>query len=87
MENTLSPIDLMCKQLLHEVKVNEKRKPEERTTHTATVVGSERSGTYILVNGSAHKLEDSFVKLFTSRPELRSVVQNALDRMYKVEDK
>lgn len=87
MSKPLSPIDLMCQQLVHEVKVNENRKPEERVCYTATVVEDPKTGTCILVNGSAHQLEDCFIELFSRRPELRSVVQSALDKMYQIKDR
>lgn len=82
-----NPIDALCQQLVHEVKVNESRKPEERMTYTATVVEDAKAGTYILVNGSAHQLEDCFIELLSRRPELRSVVQSALDRKYQIKDR
>lgn len=87
MSKPLSPIDLMCQQLVHEVKVNESRKPEERVCYTATVVGDKKNGCYIVIEGSAHEMTDSFIELFKRRPELRGVVQSALDRMYQIKDR
>ena len=87
MAKELNPIDFLCQQLVHEVKANDCRKPEERVSYTATVVEDQKAGTYILVNGSAHQLEDCFMELFSSRPELRLVVQSALDRKYHVKDR
>ena len=82
-----NPIDALCRQLVHEVKVDENRKPEERTTYTATVVGDEKAGCYIVIEGSAHRMADSFTELFKRRPELRKVVQDVLDRMYQIESR
>lgn len=87
MAKELNPIDLMCRELAKEVRLNENRKPEEKVCYTATVVEDQKTGTYILVNGSAHQLEDCFIELFSRRPELRQVVQSALDRMYQIKDR
>lgn len=87
MAKELNPIDLMCQQLVHEVKVNESRKPEEKVCYTATVVEDEKNGCYIVIEGSAHEMADCFIELFSRRPELRSVVQSALDRMYQIKDR
>lgn len=83
----LSPIGLMCRELAKEVRLNENRKPEEKVCHTATVVGDEKSGCYIVIEGSAHEMTDSFIELFKRRPELRVVVQDVLDRMYQIENR
>lgn len=82
-----NPIDALCRQLVHEVKVDENRKPEERTTYTATVVGDEKAGCYIVIEGSAHKMEGCFIELFKRRPELRKVVHDVLGRMYQIENR
>ena len=87
MSGLIDIIDCMCQQLVHEVKVNESRKPEDRVNYTATVVDDQKAGVFVMVNGSAHKLEGCFIELFTRRPELRHVVQSALDSKYKIEDK
>lgn len=81
-----SPIDIMCQDLVHEVRMNDSRKPEERLCYTATVVGDYKKGSYIVLNGSDHQMKDSFVELFKRRPALRAVVQEALDSMYRVEE-
>ena len=83
----LSPIGLMCRELAKEVRLNENRKPEERTTYTATVVGDEKAGCYIVIEGSAHKMEGCFIELFKRRPELRKVVHDVLGRMYQIENR
>ena len=87
MAKELNPIDLMCRELAKEVRLNENRKPEEKVCYTATVVGDEKNGCYIVIEGSAHEMTDSFIELFKRRPELRGVVQSALDRMYQIKDR
>lgn len=87
MSKPLSIIDLLCQQLVHEVKVNESRKPEEKICYTATVVGDDKKGCYIVIEGSAHQMAGSFTELFKRRPELRKVVQDVLDRMYQIESR
>ena len=36
MAKELNPIDLMCRELAKEVRLNENRKPEEKVCYTAT---------------------------------------------------
>ena len=64
------------------VRINNALPHDRRESHNATIVCE--GDVTILVNGSAHVMEDLWVKLFTERPELRSVVQHALDRMYHI---
>ena len=82
-----NPIDALCRQLVHEVKVDENRKPEERTTYTATVVGDEKAGCYIVIEGSAHKMEGCLKDLLRKRPEIRAVMQKVLDEMFVIADR
>lgn len=62
---------------------NESRRPEARVT-TLTSCCSDDGG-FIIVNGSAHRMRENFVKFFSQRPEFRQVVQDVLDRMYLVD--
>ena len=54
---------------------------EDRISHCATCV--EADGMMVAVNGSAHRLEGLFVNLLERRPELRQVMQSAIDRSFK----
>lgn len=83
----INPIDLMCRELAREVRMNENRKPAEKICYTATVVGDDKKGCYIVIEGSAHQMADSFTELFKRRPELRQVVQGVLDKMYRIESR
>ncbi len=73
--------------LCQELEKNELEKKPERKVHTATVVVSKDDGRFIAVDGSAHMMEELFVELFRRRPELRSVVQDALNSTFWVEDR
>lgn len=78
-------IDEAAKRLAYLLRLNEERTPETKvpvSTHVGTCDGG-----FVAVCGSAHRMEDAFVELFKNRPEFRQVVQNALDRMYKVDMK
>lgn len=57
-------------------------RPEDRISHCATCV--EADGMMVAVNGSAHRLEGLFVNLLERRPELRQVMQSAIDKSFKV---
>ena len=64
------------------IEMNDGLKPEERISHCATCVTGD--GMMVAVNGSAHMLEGLFVNLLESRPELRQVMQSAIDHSYKI---
>ena len=69
--------------LLGEVlKENNRLPPEERATNTATLV--EDGDRMIIVDGSAHEMEELFVRFFEERPEMRQVVQSALHKKFKI---
>lgn len=56
-------------------------KPEKRIVHTATAVVQD--GMMVAVNGSAHKLKPLFSELIRRRPELRQVMDSAIEESYK----
>lgn len=61
---------------------NNKLPPEERATNSATLVTEgERM---ILIDGSAHEMEDLFIELLKERPEMRQVIQSALDKRFRI---
>lgn len=78
-------IDKALTDLDRALTFNKHQLPEFRN-HCVTLVRSKSKEEAILVDGSAHMLEELFIKLFQKRPELRSVVQNALDKMYHYAD-
>lgn len=67
------------------LKANEARPPKQRVASLTTVVSEDGGGLFIALNGSAHRMGGLFRELFRRRPELRSVAQDALDGMYKVD--
>lgn len=78
-------LDEAAQRLAYLLQLNEERSPETKV-HVSTYIGVGDGG-FVAVCGSAHRMEDAFVNLFKGRPEFRQVVQNALDRMYKVDMK
>lgn len=69
--------------LLGEVlKENNRLPPEERATNTMTIV--EEGDRMIIVDGSAQEMEDIFVRFFEERPEMRQVVESALQKRFKI---
>ena len=64
------------------IEMNDMQRPENRISHCATCV--EADGMMVAVNGSAHRLEGLFASLLERRPELRQVMQSAIERSYKV---
>ena len=69
--------------LLAEVlKENDRLPPGERATNTATLV--ENGDRMIIVDGSAHEMEDLFVRFFEERPEMRQVVESALQKRFRI---
>ena len=82
-ENSIRSI---ARSLRMELEANEAQKNPSRKVHTSTlVVGDDEM--FIALEGSAHRMEACFTELFTRRPELRSVVQGVLDKMYLVLDR
>ena len=83
MEMTTDTIQMAAENLARLIRYNDEiLRPEERITHSATCV--EKDGMLVAVNGSAHRLEPLFIALLGRRPELRQVMQSAIDRSYKV---
>ena len=71
------------KYLLVEVlKENNRLPPDERATNTMTII--EERDRMIIVDGSAHEMEDLFVRFFEERPEMRQVVESALQKRFKI---
>ena len=71
------------KYLLAEVlKENHRLPPEDRATNTMTIV--EEGERMIIVDGSAHEMEDLFVRFFEERPEMRQVVESALQKRFRI---
>ena len=69
--------------LLGEVlKENNILPPEERATNTMTIV--EEGDRMIIVDGSAQEMEDLFVRFFEERPEMRQVVESALQKRFRI---
>jgi hypothetical protein len=69
--------------LRQELAVNEAQPPARKVTTSTIVV--EKGGRFLAMNGSAHMMGELFVELLKRRPELRFVIQTALDGMYKVD--
>lgn len=70
-------------QLAELVKYNDEvLKPEKRIVHTATAVVKE--GMMVAVNGSAHQLKPLFLELLRRRPELRQVMDSAIEDSFKM---
>ena len=64
--------------LMSLIKNNEERKPADQVDHTVSVIKEDDIG--VMICGSAHRLEDCFVKLIQQRPELYYVIDRALSR-------
>lgn len=56
--------------------------PEQRATNSATLVTEEDR--MILIDGSAHRMEGLFIELLKERPEMRQVMQSALDKSFRI---
>lgn len=56
---------------------DEKNSPQDRIVHTATAVIQD--GMTIVVNGTAHKIKPLFDELLRRRPELRQVMEAAVE--------
>lgn len=78
-------IETLAASLAREMAINESQTKQERKVHTSTLIVNDE-GRFIAMNGSAHQMEQCFAELFRRRPELRSVVQSALDKMYYIAD-
>lgn len=57
-------------------------KPEKRIIHTATAIL--KDGMIVAVNGSAHQLKPLFIELLRRRPELRQVMDSAIEDSFKI---
>ena len=64
------------------LRENDRLPPEERATNTATLV--EDGDRMIIVDGSAHEMEELFVRFFEERPEMRQVVESALHKRFRI---
>ena len=70
-------ITTLAGSLIREMEIN------ERKVHTSVVIVKD-SDRFIALNGSAHQMEECFTELFKRRPELRSVVQSVLNKMFYI---
>lgn len=68
--------------LAEAIRDNGKLPPEERVTHSVTLL--EDKDKMIIVDGSAHEMEDLFVRFFEERPEMRQVVESALRKRFRI---
>lgn len=64
------------------LKENDRLPPEERATNTMTVV--EEGDRMIIVDGSAQEMEELFIRFFEERPEMRQVVESALQKRFRI---
>lgn len=78
-------ITTLAGSLIREMEMNEAQTRPERKVHTSTLVVGDDGG-FIALDGSAHRMEKCFTELFKRRPELRSVVQSVLDKMFYIAD-
>ena len=77
-------ITTLAGSLIREMEINEAQtRPERKVCSSTLAVGG--NGGFVAVGGSAHRMGGLFRELFRKRPELRSVVQEALNEMYKVD--
>ncbi len=67
-----------------EVRANASLPPRQRAASLTHLV-EEDGDEFITLCGSAHRMAGLFARLFSERPELRGVVQDTLDMMYKVD--
>lgn len=73
-----SDIQDAAHQLAELIKYNDEVvKPEKRVVHTATAIV--KDGMMVAVNGSAHQLQPLFTELVRHRPELRQVMEAAVE--------
>lgn len=78
--NLIDPAEIESKalSLMKLIRRNEERKPSDRVDHTVTVVTKDKLG--VMICGSAHELEDLMVEVIRQRPEMRQVLDNAIQR-------
>lgn len=76
-------IKTLATSLGREMYINELQTNPERKVHTSTLIVND-GVRFLAMNGSAHQMEQCFTELFKRRPELRSVVQSVLDKMYYI---
>lgn len=76
-------ITTLAGSLVREMEINESQTKAERKVHTSVVIVKDEDR-FIALNGSAHQMEECFTELFKRRPELRSVVQSVLDKMFYI---
>jgi len=78
-----NPVTEVLGDLVAAARFNNRLAPEDRDL-TLTVCMDQETRDIVMVHGSAHQLGGLFKELFSQRPELRAVVQEALNGMYKV---
>lgn len=78
--NPIDPAEIEAKalSLMKLIRRNEERKPENQVDHSVTVVHDKKNA--VMVCGSAHELEGLLVNLIEKRPEIRQVMENAINR-------
>lgn len=78
--NPIDPAEIEGKalSLMKLIRRNEERKPADRVDHTVSVITKDGLG--VMVCGSAHQLEDLVLELIVQRPEMRQVLENAINR-------
>jgi len=74
----------LAKALKHELEVNDAQENPARRVHTSLLICMDEDR-FIALDGSAHRMEECFIELFKRRPELRSVVQEVLNKMFRIE--
>lgn len=73
-------IDAFAERLRDAVSEDQCRPDERRADPTATAVFD--GGRFIVVSGSAHQMKESFKKLLRERPEMLSVIQEAIKESF-----
>lgn len=68
--------------LAETLRRNYRLPPEQRATNSATIVTE--GDRMILLDGSAHEMEGLFIELLKERPEMRQVIQSALDKRFRI---
>ena len=78
--NIIDPAEIESKamSLIKLIRRNEERKPIDQIDHSVTVVHDKKNA--VMVCGSAHELEGLLVSLIEKRPEIRQVMENAINR-------
>lgn len=75
-------IDEICGMLVQAV-ADDARLPEEARENRQSVVCSDRDGEcFLVVNGSGGGMRECFGKLLGQRPDLRQVMQEAMNGLY-----